>query len=146
METGAEINIRTNAKVNISDNSAERIDNRSLSADNDDDKGPSMVPFCSLFRFATQVDAILMVIGTICAMAMGTALPAFAILWGNMTDNFGDEEADIKSEALSIMLSFIYIGLGALAGGWGMFACWMIAGERQAIACRKAYLASLLRQ
>lgn len=27
-----------------------------------------------------------------------------------------------------------------------MFACWMIAGERQGIACRKAYLRSLLRQ
>lgn len=27
-----------------------------------------------------------------------------------------------------------------------MFACWMIAGERQSIACRKAYLGSLLRQ
>ena len=27
-----------------------------------------------------------------------------------------------------------------------MFACWMIAGERQGIACRKAYLRSLLGQ
>jgi ATP-binding cassette, subfamily B (MDR/TAP), member 1 len=48
-----------------------------------------MAPFSSLFRFATKADAILIIIGTICALAMGVALPAFAILWGNMTDKFG---------------------------------------------------------
>jgi len=36
-----------------------------------------------------------------------------------------------------IMLEFIYIGIGAWVAGWGMFACWMIAGERQGIALRK---------
>lgn len=30
--------------------------------------------------------------------------------------------------------------------GWLMYACWSIAGQRQAIACRKAYLRSLLHQ
>jgi ATP-binding cassette subfamily B (MDR/TAP) protein 1 len=44
------------------------------------------------------------------------------------------------------MIQFILIGLGAWAAGWGMFACWMIAGERQGIALRKEYLKSLLRQ
>ena len=44
------------------------------------------------------------------------------------------------------MFIFIYIGLGAFAAGFGMSACWMIAGERQSIACRKEYLRSLLRQ
>jgi ATP-binding cassette subfamily B (MDR/TAP) protein 1 len=48
-----------------------------------------MAPFTSLFRFATKADVILIVIGTICAIAMGVALPAFAILWGSMTDKFG---------------------------------------------------------
>ena len=48
-----------------------------------------MAPFTSLFRFATKADVILIIIGTICALAMGVALPAFAILWGNMTDKFG---------------------------------------------------------
>lgn len=48
--------------------------------------------------------------------------------------------------AFQIMLKFIYIGVGSFVAGWLMFACWMIAGERQSIACRKAYLKSLLRQ
>jgi ATP-binding cassette subfamily B (MDR/TAP) protein 1 len=46
--------------------------------------------YFELFRFATKYDAVLMVIGTICACAMGTALPSFALLWGNMTNSFGD--------------------------------------------------------
>jgi ATP-binding cassette subfamily B (MDR/TAP) protein 1 len=104
-----------------------------------------MADFTSLFRFATTTDIILLVVGTICAIAMGVALPSFAILWGNMTNKFGDG-GSIEDAAKDIMLSFIYIGLGAFAAGWGMFACWMIAGERQSIACRKEYLRSLLRQ
>ena len=104
-----------------------------------------MVSFCALFRFATCTDVILMIIGTICAMAMGVALPSFSILWGNMTDKF-NSPTEIESAAKGAMLNFIYIGLGAFAAGWGMFTCWMIAGERQGIACRKAYLKSLLKQ
>ena len=77
---------------------------------------------------------------------MGVALPAFAILWGDMSDKFSTSEAEIEAAGKKIMLQFIYIGLGALGAGWGMFACWMIAGERQGIACRKEYLKSLLRQ
>jgi ATP-binding cassette subfamily B (MDR/TAP) protein 1 len=49
-----------------------------------------MAPFMSLFRFATKTDIILMVVGTICASVMGVALPAFAILWGNMTNSYGN--------------------------------------------------------
>lgn len=98
-----------------------------------------------LYRFATSTDITLMIFGSICAAAMGVALPAFAILWGNMTNKFNSDE-NIEDVAKTVMLQFIYIGLGALAAGWGMFACWMIAGERQGIACRKEYLKSLLRQ
>jgi ATP-binding cassette, subfamily B (MDR/TAP), member 1 len=68
-----------------------------------------------------------MVVGSICAAAMGVALPAFAILWGDMTNHFGTA-FDMKSAVRDIMLKFIYIGLGAFVAGWGMFACWMIAG------------------
>jgi hypothetical protein len=28
--------------------------------------------------------------GTVAALAMGTALPAFALLWGDMTNSFAD--------------------------------------------------------
>ena len=64
-------------------------------------------------------------------------MPIFAILWGAITDKFTDSAAVIEEESKKLMFIFIYIGLGAFAAGWGMFATWMIAGERQSIACRK---------
>lgn len=65
-----------------------------------------MADFTSLFRFATNTDKILIVVGTICAIAMGVALPSFAILWGNMTDNF-KEQGSIEDAAKNIMFNFI---------------------------------------
>jgi ATP-binding cassette subfamily B (MDR/TAP) protein 1 len=77
---------------------------------------------------------------------MGTAMPAFALLWGDMTDAFMQGGDAMVQASFKVMLKFIYIGIGVFAAGWLMFACWMISGERQSIACRKAYLKSLLRQ
>lgn len=73
-------------------------------------------------------------------------MPAFALLWGDMTDAFSQGGDQMVDASLQVMLKFIYIGIGVFVAGWLMFACWMIAGERQSIACRKAYLKSLLRQ
>jgi ATP-binding cassette subfamily B (MDR/TAP) protein 1 len=104
------------------------------------------VPFLKLFRFATKADIILIVIGSIAALAMGAAMPIFALLWGSMTDAFAKGGDEMVDAARTVMFIFFGIGAAAFLSGWLMFACWMIAGERQAIACRKAYLRSLLRQ
>lgn len=34
-----------------------------------------------------------MIVGSIAALAMGTALPAFAYIWGSMTDSFGNADS-----------------------------------------------------
>ena len=86
-----------------------------------------------------------MIVGSIAAMAMGTAFPAFAYIWGQMTDSCTAPDGMVN-KSRETMFTFIYVGVGAFFAGWLMFACWMITGERQAISCRKAYLRSLLRQ
>jgi ATP-binding cassette subfamily B (MDR/TAP) protein 1 len=78
-----------------------------------------------------------MTVGTIASLAMGAALPAFALLWGDITDAFSIGGDTMVNAAKSVMYKFIYIGIGAFFAGWLMFACWMITGERQAIQCRK---------
>lgn len=97
-----------------------------------------------MFRFATKLDVVLMIVGSIAALAMGVALPSFSYIWGQMTDAFASQ--DMVEASRQTLLTFLYVGIGALFAGWLMFACWMISGERQAISCRKAYLRSLLRQ
>ena len=104
-----------------------------------------MTSFKSLFRFATPTDNLLMIVGSICAAAVGVAIPMFTVLWGDMTNHF-QSAADMEQASKGIMFNFLKIGAGTFGAGWGMFACWMIAGERQGITCRKEYLKSLLRQ
>lgn len=98
------------------------------------------VSFFSLFRFADGYDKFLMTAGSIAAAATGAAIPAFSLLWGNMTDSFGESSSnpDIMVEkAKQVMFNFLEIGAGIFCASWIMFACWMVAGERQAIRCRK---------
>jgi ATP-binding cassette subfamily B (MDR/TAP) protein 1 len=67
-----------------------------------------------------------MIVGSIAAAAMGTAFPAFAYIWGHMTDSFANN--DMVAQSKSTMFTFIYVGIGSFFAGWLMFACWMITG------------------
>lgn len=68
-----------------------------------------------------------MIVGSLCACGMGAALPLFTLFWGDLTNSFGDNDKMVESSR-KVMLNFIYIGIGALASGWGMFACWILVG------------------
>lgn len=86
-----------------------------------------------------------MVIGTICSLLMGVSMPIFALLWGQILESFGNKETMV-GDTRTFMLQLLYLGLGSWVAGWAMMLCWSIAGERQSIACRKAYLYALFRQ
>jgi ATP-binding cassette subfamily B (MDR/TAP) protein 1 len=73
-------------------------------------------------------------------------MPCFALLWGNMTTTFSQGDDQIVDASRNVMFQFFGIGGGAFVAAWVMYGCWMIAGERQAIKCRKEYLKSLLAQ
>ena len=138
--SGYEINIRTTTDLKI-DDSADKIHDEKEK----EEANESKVEFFKLFRFATTVDIVLIVVGTICAMALGTTLPSFAILWGDITNSLGGG-GDIVAAGRKVLYNFFEIGAGAFVVGFGMVSCWMISGERQSIACRKVYLRSLLKQ
>lgn len=104
------------------------------------------VTLSQLFRFADRTDIILMTVGSIAALIMGAIIPIFSLLWGDLTDAFSSNHDELVAKTRNIMFIFFGVGAGSFVIGWLMFACWMITGERQAIACRKAYLKSLLRQ
>mgnify|MGYP003688909303 CR=1 FL=1 len=69
-----------------------------------------------------------MVVGSVAAIAMGAALPVFALLWGNITDSFLENGDAMVNAAREILWQFLYIGAGVFVAGFLMFACWMIAG------------------
>jgi ATP-binding cassette, subfamily B (MDR/TAP), member 1 len=99
-----------------------------------------------MFRFADKFDYTMMVVGTLGGLALGASTPVFILFWGQFTDVFSSNIDVIVEEAKNQLLKFIYLGIGALLLGWAMVTGWTITGERQAVACRKAYFASLLRQ
>jgi hypothetical protein len=68
-----------------------------------------------------------MILGTLCSFGMGVALPLFTLFWGSLTNSFGDKNRMVDS-AREVMYKFIFVGIGALFCGWGMFACWIITG------------------
>lgn len=48
-----------------------------------------MIPYYKLFSFADSLDVTLMIVGTICAVANGLAMPIMTVLFGNMIQSFG---------------------------------------------------------
>ena len=74
------------------------------------------------------MDYVLMAFGTLAAMGMGAALPSFAILWGDITNSFGQGGQSMVDAAFQSMLQFLYIGAAVFVVAWVMFACWMITG------------------
>ena len=88
----------------------------------------------------------MMTIGTIGGLAVGASFPIFLLFWGEFTDVFNSSPDVIVDAAAKQLLKFVYLSIGTLFMGWCMIAGWIITGERQAVACRKAYFASLLRQ
>jgi len=110
---------------------------------------PAPVPFRRLFRFATPKDWFFMIIGLIASIGNGAALPAFALVFGEITQSFdpndNDEDAIVR-QAGKFSLYFLGLGVGSFILSYISFACWMITGEKQAIQFRKAYFKSLICQ
>ncbi len=52
------------------------------------------VPFFKLFAYADLVDILLMIIGTIGSVANGVALPLMTLIFGSLTNAFGNNQND----------------------------------------------------
>ena len=83
--------------------------------------------FFSLFRFSTKSDKLLIFLGSICACIMGALINIFSIFWGEINEAFADNSTVVEN-AKATMLKFVYISVGLVISGWGMYGCWMVAG------------------
>ncbi|KAL6839861.1 hypothetical protein ACP4OV_029671 [Aristida adscensionis] len=91
------------------------------------------VPLLGLFRYADRLDVLLMVVGTVGAVASGASEPLMTLLFGNVINSFGDSAAEtVLHSVRKLPPSFV--------------SCWTIAGERQSARIRSLYLNAVLRQ
>ncbi|KAK1278590.1 ABC transporter B family member 11 [Acorus gramineus] len=106
------------------------------------------VPFYRLFAFADSKDVVLMVVGTVASLLNGVSMPLSVILFGQMTNAFG-QNTDVKTvvhEVSKESLKFVYLAAGAGLAAFLQVSCWMITGERQSGRIRNLYLKTILRQ
>ncbi|XP_038978077.1 ABC transporter B family member 11-like [Phoenix dactylifera] len=106
------------------------------------------VPFYKLFVFADSTDIILMILGTVGAVANGLALPLMTVLFGNLIESFGgaSDIHDVVHRVSKVALEFVYLAIGSGVVSFFQVACWMATGERQAARIRNLYLKTILRQ
>ncbi|XP_024374420.1 ABC transporter B family member 11 [Physcomitrium patens] len=108
-----------------------------------------VVPFLKLFAFADPLDYVLMIVGSIGALANGVSLPIMTIIFGDLVNSFGNNQTDtsvLVDQVSKVALKFVYLGIGAAVASYLEISCWMITGERQAARIRSLYLKTILRQ
>ncbi|KAG5184898.1 ATP-binding cassette, sub-family B, member 1A [Tribonema minus] len=86
-----------------------------------------------------------MLIGTAAACTSGAAMPYFIVYFGKTLDGLNDS-TDIKTVVQGFCLVFLVVGIVASVCGFIFVLCWTIAGERQALRLKEAYVKAILRQ
>uniref|UniRef100_A0A7N0REL0 ABC transporter B family member 19 n=1 Tax=Kalanchoe fedtschenkoi TaxID=63787 RepID=A0A7N0REL0_KALFE len=107
------------------------------------------VPFFKLFCFADRFDCVLMAAGSLGAVVHGSSMPVFFLLFGQMINGFGKNQADLEKltqEVSKYALYFVYLGLIVCLSSYAEICCWMYTGERQVGAWRRKYLEAVLKQ
>ncbi|XP_077217872.1 ABC transporter B family member 11-like [Tasmannia lanceolata] len=106
------------------------------------------IPFYKLFSLADSTDVVLMIIGSVAAIANGAAMPLMSLLLGQVVNSFGKPENlhDMVNEVSKVSLRFVYLAVGSCVVSFFQVACWVITGERQAARIRNLYLKTILRQ
>ncbi|VYS69496.1 unnamed protein product [Arabidopsis thaliana] len=109
--------------------------------------GNQRIAFYKLFTFADRYDIVLMVIGTLSAMANGLTQPFMSILMGQLINVFGFSDHDhVFKEVSKVAVKFLYLAAYAGVVSFLQVSCWMVTGERQSTRIRRLYLKTILRQ
>ncbi|XP_059632048.1 ABC transporter B family member 11-like [Cornus florida] len=106
------------------------------------------VPYFKLFFFADSTDHVLMLVGTITAIANGICTPLMTLLIGDIINSFGQNvnSKNLVREVSKVSVWYIYLALGSGFSAFLELFCWMVTGERQAARIRSLYLKTILRQ
>ncbi|CAO2178645.1 unnamed protein product [Urochloa humidicola] len=111
------------------------------------DAGEKRVSFTGLFRYADGTDVLLMLLGTVGALANGVSQPIMTVIFGQVINAFGGAAVDdVLSRVNKAVLNFVYLGIATAVVSFLQVSCWTMTGERQATRIRSLYLKSILRQ
>uniref|UniRef100_H2ZR93 Bile salt export pump n=1 Tax=Ciona savignyi TaxID=51511 RepID=H2ZR93_CIOSA len=105
------------------------------------------------FRYADNLDYLLLFIGTISAAVHGASLPVMFIFFGDMTNTFVDfgsfSECNfsyVLCMELGYSLYYTYLAIGIIFFASAQVCCWMMQAVRQVRKIRILFFKSILRQ
>jgi len=106
------------------------------------------IAFFDMFRFVSNKDRFLMLLGLIGGIGEGACMPLFALFFGDVPDSLGPGASpdDFVDSAGKLALKFVYVGIASFVAGYFGYSCWMSVGEKASIEIRKRYFKSLLEQ
>lgn len=109
-----------------------------------------------LFRTTpSRIDFLLLVTGTLAAIAAGVPFPLLGILFGQLVDDFNStscndspntDRSSLQSSITTKVLLMVYIALANFVAIYVHTSCWSLFGERLIGRLRRQYFKSLLRQ
>uniref|UniRef100_A0A8C1K5G6 ATP-binding cassette sub-family B member 5 n=1 Tax=Cyprinus carpio TaxID=7962 RepID=A0A8C1K5G6_CYPCA len=113
------------------------------------------VGFFQLFRYATCLEVLLMLIGLLCAAAHGIALPLMCVVFGQMTDSFvlSGQKGNLTGIFNSIedkmtehAYYFVAIGAAVLILGTFQVMLFLLTAAKQTKRIREKYFHAILHQ
>ncbi|KAI7874137.1 p-glycoprotein [Lichtheimia hyalospora FSU 10163] len=109
-------------------------------------KEPS-VPIYKLFRFATPLELIGILISMVLSIGVGAMQPVVIIIFGGMIQwNYDFEGASFTDVTHDLILIFVYMGTATLIAAYISQSTFIMTGESQARRIRELYVHSILRQ
>uniref|UniRef100_A0A8C9NBQ8 ATP binding cassette subfamily B member 1 n=1 Tax=Serinus canaria TaxID=9135 RepID=A0A8C9NBQ8_SERCA len=124
---------------------------------------PKVVSPFALFRYSSSSDKLLMILGTLLAVAHGSSLPIAMVIFGDMTDSFvasgdtnftGNTSTNFTSEMLHKLeedmtrYAYYYSGIaaGVLLAAYIQTSFWTLAAGRQIKKIREKFFHAIMRQ
>lgn len=125
---------------------------------------PQMVSPLALFRYSSCTDKLLMIFGSLLAIAHGTSLPIAMIIFGDMTDSFVtsgmtnitgnssglNSSADVFNKLEEEMTRYAYyysaIAAAVLVAAYIQTSFWTLAAGRQVKKIREKFFHAIMRQ
>uniref|UniRef100_A0A7M5VBZ8 Uncharacterized protein n=1 Tax=Clytia hemisphaerica TaxID=252671 RepID=A0A7M5VBZ8_9CNID len=139
-------NVATESNGKVIDDGASSSSNN----EGNDLRSQSVVSVSQLFRYASTTDWVFMFFASISACINGVLQPVSFIIFGELINDFVDEDSgktiDLNKEMEKFGIYYVYIGLGAIVFGYFQNMLWLRASINQAFRIRTLAFESILKQ
>lgn len=116
------------------------------------DTPPVSMSYFALYRYATNMEWVIIAVSSICAIAAGAVLPLMTVVFGSLSGTFQGmfqgtlSRSEFNDELTKFVLYFVYLFIGEFFTCYIATVGWIYVGERISSRIRENYLSAILRQ